>query len=367
MLKRLYVDNFRCLVNFELKLDRVNLLLGDNGTGKTTVFNVLNRLQQFLAGNTKVRNAFPNGDLTRWQSNPTQRFELDLDAGSAKYGYSLVVEHDEDRRKAKVKSETLLLDGQKLFHFQEGNAELFHDDFTAGPNYPFDWTQSGLASLQPRPDNKKLTRFRNELQKLIVAGIHPMNMTSESREEQSELSRNMENFVSWYRFFSQKHQGAMLTLFQELQKAVSGFDSFTFKEAGEAKLLKVKLASPGGQTALPYDFMELSDGQRVLIALYALLYLLKDEGVSLFIDEPDNFVALREIQPWLTALTDSCSDGVQQAVLISHHPEIIDSLALSSGRWFERDENGPVRVSEKPKAQIDGLEPSESMARGWDS
>jgi len=44
MLKRLYVDNFRCLVNFELRLDRVNLLLGENGTGKTSVFDVLYRL-----------------------------------------------------------------------------------------------------------------------------------------------------------------------------------------------------------------------------------------------------------------------------------------------------------------------------------
>jgi predicted ATPase len=368
MLKRLYVDNFRCLVNFELKLDRVNLLLGGNGTGKSTVFDVLSRLQQFLAGNAKVPGAFPSGDLTRWQSHAAQRFELELEAGQAMYGYSLVVEHDEDRRKAKVKSETLLLDGRKLFHFQEGNAELYHDDFTAGPKYPFDWTQSGVAVLQPRPDNKKLTQFRSEFQKIIIASPHPMNMASESREEESALSRNMENFVSWYRFFSQKHQGAMLALFQELRKAVPGFDSFTFKEAGEARLLRVKLDSPGGgEPALPYDFKELSDGQRVLIALYALLYLLKDEGVSLFLDEPDNFVALREIQPWLSALTDSCGDGVQQAVLISHHPEIIDSLALSSGRWFDRDDNGPVRVSEKPKAQVDGLKTSESVARGWNS
>ena len=28
MLKRLYVDNFRCLTNFELKLDEANVLLG---------------------------------------------------------------------------------------------------------------------------------------------------------------------------------------------------------------------------------------------------------------------------------------------------------------------------------------------------
>jgi predicted ATPase len=39
------VDDFRCLVNFELKFDRVNLLLGENGTGKTTEFEVLHRLQ----------------------------------------------------------------------------------------------------------------------------------------------------------------------------------------------------------------------------------------------------------------------------------------------------------------------------------
>jgi ATPase subunit of ABC transporter with duplicated ATPase domains len=178
----------------------------------------------------------------------------------------------------------------------------------------------------------------------------------------------MENFVSWYRFISQEHQGAMLKIFEELKQVIPGFSSFSVKEAGEARVLKVLLDRPGGNgRPLAYDFSELSDGQRVLVALYALLYGLKDEGVSLFLDEPDNFVALREIQPWLCALTDSCGDGVEQTVLISHHPEIVDHLALSSGRWFERDNNGPARVSDKPKAQVDGLKPSESMARGWES
>ena len=71
MLKRLYADNFRCLVNFELKFDRVNLLLGENGTGKTTVFEIMYRLQQFVAGNAKVLAVFPSADLTCWQSNAT--------------------------------------------------------------------------------------------------------------------------------------------------------------------------------------------------------------------------------------------------------------------------------------------------------
>jgi predicted ATPase len=398
MLTRFYAHNFRCLVNFELKLGRVNLLLGKNGTGKTSVFDLLYRIQQFIAGNAKVQALFPSGDLTRWQTNyqssatsypivssgtnpnpysgetstpqssSAQRFELDLQIPGAKYTYALLIEHHEDGRRARVKSEKLLLDGKNLFTFEDGQAQLFHDDFSTGAEYPFDWTQSGVGVLQPRPDNKRLTRFRVEMKKIIIAGIHPMRMGAESREEESALSRNMENFAAWYRFLSQEHQGAMLALFQEIQMAIPGFSSFSVREAGEAKVLKVLLEQPGGNgRPLAYDFSELSDGQRVLIALYALLYGLKDEGVSLFLDEPDNFVALREIQPWLNALTDSCGDGVEQAVLISHHPEVIDSLALASGKWFSRDDNGPTRVGDQPEPTVEGLKPSEAIARDWES
>ena len=45
MLKRFYADNFRCLTNFELKLDEANVLLGANGTGKTSVLSVLRKIQ----------------------------------------------------------------------------------------------------------------------------------------------------------------------------------------------------------------------------------------------------------------------------------------------------------------------------------
>jgi predicted ATPase len=367
MLKRIYVDNFRCLVNFELKLDRMNLLLGDNGTGKTTAFEVLYRLQQFVAGNAKILVVFPSAELTRWQSGATQRFELDLEVGGAAYTYTLVIEHDEDHRRAKIQTETLLLDGKKLFHFQDGTAELFHDDYTPGPQYPFDWTQSGVGVLQPRPDNKKLTRFRREMQKIIIACPRPSLMTSESREDASELSRHMENFVSWYRFLSQEHQGATLALFQKLKQVIPGFNSFSVKEAGESKVLKVLLDRPGGNgRPATYDFSELSDGQRVLVALYTILFVLKDEGMTLFLDEPDNFLALREIKPWLMALTEACGEGVEQAVLISHHPEIMDHLASSSGRWFDRDTSGPVRVADKPKTPADGLMPTEAVAREGD-
>jgi AAA15 family ATPase/GTPase len=41
MLKRLYIDNYKCLVNFEFATERSRLILGANGTGKSTVFESL--------------------------------------------------------------------------------------------------------------------------------------------------------------------------------------------------------------------------------------------------------------------------------------------------------------------------------------
>ena len=364
MLKRIYADNFRSLVNFEIKLDRINLLLGDNGSGKTAFFDILYRLQQFVAGNAKVAEVFSSNDLTSWQTNATQRFEIDLTVGDEAYHYQLVIEHVANRRVARIKTETLLLGGKKLFDFQDGTTRIFNDDSILALEFAgTQWEQSGLVLF----GLEQTRRFCQEMQKIIIAGVQPALMSSESREESSSLSRHMENFTSWYRYLSLEHQGAMLAIFPELKRVLPGFNSCNLKEAGEAKVLKVLFDRPDGHgRPIAFDFKALSDGQRVLIALYTVLYGLKDEGISLFLDEPDNFVALREIQPWLTALADFTGEGIEQAVLISHHPDIINYLAPSSGRWFERESNVPTRVSDQPKAAADGLTMAETVARGWE-
>ncbi|MEH2082548.1 MAG: AAA family ATPase [Nostoc sp.] len=48
MLKRIYIDNFRGLGNFELNFYSINLFIGENGSGKSTVFESLRKVQDFL-------------------------------------------------------------------------------------------------------------------------------------------------------------------------------------------------------------------------------------------------------------------------------------------------------------------------------
>src|SRR4051794_10006228 len=93
MLTRLYIDNYRALVNSELLLGRRTLLMGRNGSGKSTFGEALIAIQALLFGQSKTDNLFGPGTLTRWQQSPRQRFELDVAGPSGPYRYELVIEH----------------------------------------------------------------------------------------------------------------------------------------------------------------------------------------------------------------------------------------------------------------------------------
>jgi predicted ATPase len=364
MLKRIYIDNYKCLVNFELAFDEINLFLGPNGSGKSAVFDVLRKIQAFVGGKDRVSELFKSVDLTRWQTSPTQSFELEIEGNGGVYKYQLGIEHEKSKQQARVAHERLWFNNNPLLKFESGEAHLYRDDHSEGPTYPFDWAQSAVATLPPRDDNTRLTWFKDRLKRFIVVQINPMMMSECSQQEETQLNDKMENFVSWYRYISDD-QGKAFELTAELRKILDGFNHFKFAEAGEK--IRSLLLNFSGETGLSidYGFDQLSDGERVLIALYALVYHARSNGYTLCIDEPENFISLPEIQPWLILLYDLCSDGELQSLLISHHPELIDYLAVSAGYWFDRDSNTPARAKKITEDDADGVPISKLVARGW--
>jgi hypothetical protein len=97
--------------------------------------------------------------------------------------------------------------------------------------------------------------------------------------------------------------------------------------AGKHRILQVGFQSENKKDkTLFFDFDRLSDGQKVLLILHTLLVCLQDMGNTLMMDEPENYVALAEIQPWLMELSDVCGVTIPK-FNISQHPEIIDFLS----------------------------------------
>ena len=368
MLKRLYVDNYRCLVNFTLELQELTLLVGPNGSGKSSVLDVLFALRQLLSGTGKVTDpdVFPARSLTRWQSRNLQIFEVAVSlAGEPDATYRLEVEHDPESRRARIILEALRVDSKPLFEFSHGEVQLYRDDHSLGSQYPADGSESAMARVAPRPANQRLTRFVDFLRGVSVCALNPKHFQAESVNEEPQLQPDGGNFASWYRHQIQERQDRILDVLEALRKVVEDFQSIRMEKVGsEARAFLAVFEGRNGRYELRLD--ELSDGQRALIALYALVHLAGEQDV-LFLDEPDNFVALAEIQPWLIALSDACGTRPRQAVLCSHHPELIDYLGSEAGVLLKRESSGSIttrRLSEIPLEG--GLKLSEIIARGWE-
>jgi predicted ATPase len=367
MLKSIYVNNYRCLVNFKMNFNELTLLMGPNGGGKSTLFDLLYRIRHLIVDNVRVSEVFPLEDLTAWIKGNEQTFELEVQGAVGLFSYKLVVLHNPGIKKQRIELELLMLDGKPLFEFRQGEVQLYHDDHALGPQYHFDWSVSALATIVGgRQDNTKLTWFKEWVRMLFIVSLQPKAMTSISEEESDWLNRDGTNFASWYRFVSQEHQDKMFQLTKRLRDTIPGFYAFKLEQAGKHRILKVGFSGVDEKaSAIFFDFEQLSDGQRVLIVLYSLLLGLRDLGHTVFLDEPENYLALPEIQPWLMELNSACGEGFPQAVLISHHQELIDYLGPECGQWIEREPLGPTRVKKLPEQIDEGLKLSEQIARGW--
>jgi ABC-type uncharacterized transport system ATPase component len=83
MLQRLYVHNFRCLTNFEWSPDDSNhhLLLGKNGTGKSSLGAVLAILQKLGQGKNRIEDLLLDSDFGYSNMQTLLRIEIQVKLG----------------------------------------------------------------------------------------------------------------------------------------------------------------------------------------------------------------------------------------------------------------------------------------------
>ena len=360
-LKRIYIDNYKCMSNFELRFDDLSLLLGPNGSGKSTVFEIAHNLCRFIGGDGRVLDFFPAETLTRWNTSVEQTFRLEAGEGDSLFSYALTLKHSREQNKARVKSEELSLSGKPLFEFQEGDAQLYREYPQENLKFSLDWTRSGLGALFS--GNRPLDEFRNWAYRLRILALDPRNMPAESDADSDILDVGGRNFSSWYRHLLLEKPDGLDAVNEKLRSVLPGFSGLRSKQVGGTRRELTAHFSAPSDGKNSYRLGELSDGQRSLIALYTGI-LCAEPGSVLLLDEPDNYVTLSEIQPLLAEMEDECGDELPQIVLASHHPEAIDFLS-ERAIWLMREPESFTRVKYANEVKNDTqLRISELYAQG---
>ena len=360
MLTRVFADNFRALVNFEFRPGQLCLLLGDNGSGKTTLFEALACVSDIVVRGSSVSD-YLRHTRTRWDTRDIQRFELDIQGNGGTYRYALEVHHPQGALQEPVmRGEQITFDGDTLYRFSDGQVQLYKDGSMQPASFPFRPERSFLPNLDSR--SGKLAWFKEFVAGIRILQLNPFSVEPTSKQEQSFLKRDGGNFPSFFDYLNTERPEARAALEARLGEVIPGFRNFLFKRMGDEKLLLSSFALPTGK-AHELVFRDLSEGQRVLAILYAVIFGLIGKVSVLCFDEPDNFISLAEIQPWLQALRDAIEEHSGQAMVVSHHPEVIDYLALDSAWRFERPV-GPVVARQVEADRSSGLTLSQTIARG---
>lgn len=357
------MDNFRTLVNFEWMPGKLALLLGPNGAGKSAVIDALWGVRTLVVDGVPLRTAFPLTSRTRWETREEARIELVVTIDEIEYLYVLLIEHSPKLEKSRIKGETLTGNGKPLMRFDKGTIHLHRNDGSPGPQISGDWGRSALGVIAAGDDNSLLTRFKSWLSDdLWLLRPDPRAMSSRAEPADDFLSPDLANLASQVPRWMTQHVAESSAANRALAEVLPGFEHLQLNRSGVRLEASFRIAEQLPRFTV--DLSELSDGERQLCGLYYARHLILRAGRLVVFDEPDNYLALQEIQPWLMEVVDEAlAPEGPQVWLISHHPELLNQLAPSRGTRFYRT-GGPTRIA--AFTGPDGLTPAEAVARGWD-
>ena len=363
MLKRLYIDNFRCFVNFEYKPERKQLLLGANGSGKSSLLDAILFVKWFIEGG---ENRFTQSSRTRWQDRPLQVFELEALLDDRTYEYRLEIRYAPESRLPSISVETLTVSGSPVFELVDGEIRFFPNEGAQATALRWETNESALHLAQF--SNLQVSRFVAWIKTLNCFQIDPYpGEMDEMADGQDELpDYDLSNLAPWYRHLLQEEPENNARFLAALKETLTGFQSLRLSAVDDGvRKLRAHFSSQQKEGTI-YSISELSEGQRMLIGLYMILHFVIAKGQTVILDEPDNFISLREIQPWLLAAEEAVEKSKGQLILVSHHPEILNYWAREYGLLFSREENGHVRTKPYREVTDTGLDPAETIARGWE-
>jgi energy-coupling factor transporter ATP-binding protein EcfA2 len=356
VITRIYVDNFRCFVNFEWRPGKLVLLLGDNGSGKSSILHVLWTLRRFVIDETDARDTFDSQDLTAWETRADQTFELDVQLGEDLLRYRLVVRHE--KKACTLVHESLHRDSVPLATFEAGQLRF---EKASGEPLTMSWRpiRSALPVVIGAGYEGPAQAFADFLSNMWIVAPDPRAMRRNHDEPGGILHIDCSNFAVWLR-------RAMIESPEEVARArqalvpVLGLRALQMPRGSSRLVASFEAA----EVKFSLDFDQLSDGQRQLIVLYVLRHVVCQPGRMVVFDEPENYVALREIQPWLGELIElALSDGGPQLWFVSHHPELLNELARERGHQLARVGGGATRLVPFPDPV--GLTPAQLVAGGW--
>ncbi len=330
MIQRLYINNYRCLENFELPISKMSssLLIGRNGSGKSTVGAALQVLQRIARGTNRVGDLIRTEDLARGRSDVPIRFELEVIIQDEVYRYDLALELPQDFKEMRVAEERLSRGGVDIFARDTAQVTLSR---TPVPDARFlvDWHLVALPIIQEESESDPLFIFKNWLARMLILAPIPSQITGDSTGDTLVPNKHCSNFGEWFTGLFAHSPSAYAHIDKFVRQVMPDFKDIKNPLTGkDSRSLSVQFQQEGASLNLACE--DLSDGEKCFLVCAVVLASNEAYGpIFCFWDEPDNYLSLEEAGQFVMALRRSFRSG-GQLLVTSHNPEAIRQFSTEN-------------------------------------
>ena len=324
VIKRFYVHNFRCLENFELPVSGLSsvLLIGRNGSGKTTIGLALEILQKIARTTNRIGDLVKPKDLSRGRAEVPMRFEIDVDLGGKIYSYVIALDFSEGSGEPRVLDEKLAVDGNPSYSREPRQIHLTRTDQWEEANFPIDPQLAALSIAQHWPPKNPISVLKQWLARLLILRPIPSLIRGDSEQDTLQPNLQVTNFAAWFSGLLASTPPAYAKIDEYLKQLMPDLKHIHNPlVAKNARSLVVQFSNGQGSATIPFE--DLSDGEKCFMICATVLAANEAYGPLLcFWDEPDSHLALSEVGQFVLALRKAFQSG-GQFIAASHNPEAI--------------------------------------------
>jgi predicted ATPase len=337
VIRRLYVHNIRCLENFNLAISGQSsiLLIGKNGSGKTTIALALRILQMIASGTNRVGDLIGPTDLAHGRLDSPARFGIEVEIEQKIFEYHIAFEFARGFKELRVREEKLVADGRPVYSRELAHVNLARAGQEKEADFRIDWHLVALPIIQQTSTSDPLFVFKDWLARMLILRPIPALITGESKEETLQPNLNVTDFAAWFSGVLAQAPSAYTRIDAYLKQVMPDLYDIQNRPIGkDSRSLTVQFSQAEASVTIPFE--NLSDGEKCFMICALVLAANGAYGPLLcFWDEPDNYLDISEVGHLVLALRKAFHSG-GQFIATSHNPEAIRRFSNENTIVLER-------------------------------
>ncbi|HEJ9721986.1 AAA family ATPase [Proteus mirabilis] len=342
MITRIYIDNFKSLLDFELHLSPFTCLIGLNGAGKSTVLQAMDFSSALMLGKVKkwleerrwAPKELNSGLVTR------KNIQIHID---------LVIDHIHYRWQASFNRQMLCCTSEYIFKVDDnGNLEtlfLLKDGRYSVNNrletVSFEYEGSILSQLKDEILGKEIKKIKERLCALRSLDLlSPQSLRQKVRKtERQDIGMGGEQLSAFLHQLKAEQKTLLIKQLQEYYPQITEIKT-TAQRSGWVQLeVSEEFISNGKEISLTTEARHINDGMLRLLAILAQQF---SDLETLLFDEIEN-----GINPEITEkIVDALVASPKQIIVTTHSPMVLnyleDDVAKKAVVLIYRRKNGEV-------------------------